>query len=401
MRAFSQLLISPLLLAFCGCSGCSAGGDPPQPLPTPAPTPAPSPTPSPTPTPAPPGPKHGYAIAIGLNAIDPAHYGTNGALSGCEPDANDMASIAAALGYPVTKLLTAQATRQAVLAALDDHAQRLVAGDLLVVSYSGHGGQVPDQNGDEADGLDETWCLFDGQLLDDELHAAWGKFRAGVRILALSDSCHSGTVLKMMKKDIDGRTPERSRELDIQWKNVEKPQRLDRKAFVGSEAMIRAMSARPELRDKLVRNKALRPAAGGGFEAVTPAAVSVEDDEVFVARSLSPDALARTFDKARQFYEQIGRSSPKENATPIRATVLGISGCEDSELSADIGFNGLFTWNLKLVWASGAFQGSHPAFQVAIRQRVLASNPDQSPAFQQVGAPDQVFQDATPFRLVP
>ena len=64
------------------------------------------------------------------------------------------------------------------------------------MSYSGHGGQVPDTLGDEDDGMDETWCLYDGQLLDDELRRLWGEFEAGVRILVISDSCHSGTVIK-------------------------------------------------------------------------------------------------------------------------------------------------------------------------------------------------------------
>ena len=37
--------------------------------------------------------------------------------------------------------------------------------------------------------------LYDGLLLDDELFKLWGKFKSGVRILVLSDSCHSGTIL--------------------------------------------------------------------------------------------------------------------------------------------------------------------------------------------------------------
>ena len=36
------------------------------------------------------------------------------------------------------------------------------------MSYSGHGGQTPDLNGDEPDRKDETWCLHDGQLIDDD-----------------------------------------------------------------------------------------------------------------------------------------------------------------------------------------------------------------------------------------
>jgi hypothetical protein len=45
--------------------------------------------------------------------------------------------------------------------------------------------------------MDETWCLFDGELLDDELHELWARFTRGVRVLVLSDSCHSGTVTRM------------------------------------------------------------------------------------------------------------------------------------------------------------------------------------------------------------
>ena len=34
----------------------------------------------------------------------------------------------------------------------------------------------------ESDKLDETWCLYDGQLIDDELYMELGKFVTGVRI---------------------------------------------------------------------------------------------------------------------------------------------------------------------------------------------------------------------------
>src|SRR5678815_3771458 len=75
-------------------------------------------------------------------------------------------------------------------------AKLLAAGDLYFLSYSGHGGQVPDVTGEEDDKKDETWCLFDGQLIDDELYYELSRFGEGVRILVLSDSCHSGTVTR-------------------------------------------------------------------------------------------------------------------------------------------------------------------------------------------------------------
>ena len=75
-------------------------------------------------------------------------------------------------------------------------AELLAADDLFVISYSGHGGQVRDPTPEEDDFMDETWVLWDRELLDDELFALWGAFKPGVRILVLSDSCHSGSVLR-------------------------------------------------------------------------------------------------------------------------------------------------------------------------------------------------------------
>ena len=52
-------------------------------------------------------------------------------------------------------------------------------------------------NNEEHDNLDETWCLYDGELVDDELFGEWAGFAANVRVVVLSDSCHSGTVTKV------------------------------------------------------------------------------------------------------------------------------------------------------------------------------------------------------------
>jgi hypothetical protein len=141
----------------------------------------------------------GMSLHLGLNAVDPGHYqGWSGNLVACEADADDMESIARKKDFATTKLLTKKATRHAVLQALGDAAARLDKGDIFLLSYSGHGGQVPDRNGDEDDRRDETWCLYDGELVDDELYTAFGKFKAGVRMFVLSDSCHSGTVTREM-----------------------------------------------------------------------------------------------------------------------------------------------------------------------------------------------------------
>ena len=143
--------------------------------------------------------KKGISIHIGLNHIDEEHYGTGvSPLETCEQDARDIQELALAQNFKSTFLLLSEnATRAAVISAIKSASKELSSGDMLLLSYSGHGGFVPDTNGDETDdNLDETWCLYDGQLIDDELYKLWAKFKKGVRIVMLSDSCHSGTVAK-------------------------------------------------------------------------------------------------------------------------------------------------------------------------------------------------------------
>lgn len=146
------------------------------------------------------------SIHIGLNHVDPAQYeGWDGKLFACVADAKDMRALAKKEGIGGnTLLLNEEATAEAVTAALSGAAKQLSKGDLLLVTYSGHGGQVKDSNGDESDEMDETWVLFNRQFVDDELYDLWSKFKAGVRIFVLSDSCHSGTVLRDVPPFISG-----------------------------------------------------------------------------------------------------------------------------------------------------------------------------------------------------
>lgn len=141
----------------------------------------------------------GISLHIGLNYVDPNHYaGWDGKLSAAEYDANDMYLITKSQGIEPTKLIRDEATRGAVIAAIKNAAAILPANSLFVISFSGHGGQLPDISGEEDDGVNETWCLFDGEIVDNELFNFWSFFQKGVRILVISDSCHSGTVIKSL-----------------------------------------------------------------------------------------------------------------------------------------------------------------------------------------------------------
>ena len=105
----------------------------------------------------------GYALAIGLNSVDKKHYdGWDGKLNVCENDVINFNTFLKKKKFSLTTLLTKNATRSKVLKGLDDLALKAVAGDIVIVFYSGHGGnEIPDLNKDEddpwSDKYDESW----------------------------------------------------------------------------------------------------------------------------------------------------------------------------------------------------------------------------------------------------
>lgn len=147
-------------------------------------------------------------IHLGLNAVDAGHYmGWPGTLAACENDARDMAAIARSGSFETELLLTRDATSTRLLRSLAAEAARMNAGDMLMLTMAGHGTQLPDRDGtdddDESDRFDETWVLYDRIMIDDELHGSLARFRPGVRILVVSDTCHSETVSRAAPAGLD------------------------------------------------------------------------------------------------------------------------------------------------------------------------------------------------------
>jgi hypothetical protein len=251
----------------------------------------------------------GISIHVGLNEVDPSHYqGWNGKLVACEFDADDMEQLAAANGFQTHKLLTKDATAEAVLSAVKDAGGQLQAGDILLLTYSGHGGQVPDANGDEDDRMDETWVLYDRQIVDDELYALWASFAPGARIAIFSDSCHSGTVAR---------------------EAVE---------AVGEDRVARSVN-------------------GGGNG--QPRVKGMPDEYV---RSV--------YEANKKMYDDIQKSLPSFDKSDIEASVILTSGCQDNQTSLDGDKNGLFTQTLLQVWNGGKFRGGYRSFRKRIARKM-------------------------------
>ncbi|HMS34827.1 MAG TPA: caspase family protein [Ignavibacteria bacterium] len=276
------------------------------------------------------------SLVIGLNKVNKLSYDGfwDGSLPCCEKDADDICSILKALSYNKINLLkTMKATRQNVLKGLKSAAKELKKGDLFTIYYSGHGGQVPDINGDEADASDETWCLYDGQLIDDELYYEFSNFKEGVRIFVLSDSCHSGTMTKvaMMNASAPG------------LKSKDKIYKM-----MPDEVIGKAYYRKRALYDKIQNNDLLK----------------------------------------------ISNPGNKDFAFNIRSSVKLISGCQDNQYSEAGLFNSLFTAILKKIWKNGSFKGNYKLFHKKICELMP---PDQTPNLYFIGPKDKDFDLQRPF----
>jgi hypothetical protein len=288
------------------------------------------------------------SLHIGLNGVSAAAYeGWDGPLAACEFDANDMAAIAKSKGMKPTVLLTKKATRAAVLSGMRSAAKALKAGDLFFLTYSGHGGQVPDTNHDEPDHKDETWCLYDGQLIDDELYLELSRFAAGVRVLVLSDSCHSGTI-----------TRERTPPAPPPWQRA--------------KLMPDAVGMRVYAKHKAFYDKLQADVAAASRKGLA-----------------DPDAALA----------QVAVSGPAAQAVALvgafKPAVLLISGCQDNQTSMDGEHNGAFTEKLLRVWNNGGFRGNYAGFHARIRAAMPAS---QSPNLFTLG-PAATLQAQAPFMV--
>ena len=158
------------------------------------------------------------ALCVGINQF--AHLPMASWLNGCVNDANDMAAMLRKRGFAsrsVTVLTDAQATKANIMGALTTLVTTAKEGDTIVFSFSSHGTQVPDTDGDEPDGADGAFACHDMAqkgdqwdtdtvIIDDELRLLFGKLPKGVVMEAYLDTCHSGTGLKA-EDLLSGRRP--------------------------------------------------------------------------------------------------------------------------------------------------------------------------------------------------
>jgi metacaspase-1 len=101
----------------------------------------------------------------------------------------------------VSRLFDREATRKNVKKAMKDIVNSSVAGDVLAITFSGHGTSIIDKDGDEANGRDEALCLYDGLMIDDEIREIMDVIPHGIRVTIVVDSCFSGTITRLEEED--------------------------------------------------------------------------------------------------------------------------------------------------------------------------------------------------------
>jgi len=151
-----------------------------------------------------PGRAEDRALVIGIERYADPRIPT---LPGCEDDAHEVALLLEQ-GFEMKQnqirlLLSHNATLENILAGLEDWVVGGThPGDRVILYYSGHGSQAADDNGDEADGMDEILCPYDcnastqaNVLRDDRLHEILTELR-GRNVTIIFDACHCGTAYK-------------------------------------------------------------------------------------------------------------------------------------------------------------------------------------------------------------
>jgi metacaspase-1 len=149
------------------------------------------------------------AFVVAISQYDPA-TGWNSISS--DQDLKLIRQYLAKEGFSTVVVLENQkATKAAVVKSFRDFIGQCNKGDKVILHFSGHGIQLTDLDGDEADGYDESLVCYDSpkikidssydgskHLLDDEWNVLVTDLRTKLgisgHVLAVIDACHSGTI---------------------------------------------------------------------------------------------------------------------------------------------------------------------------------------------------------------
>jgi hypothetical protein len=141
------------------------------------------------------------AMLVGINYVGQP----SGVLKACHNDVDNLKDyLMNAQGFREEEMLILKddgmhmvPTKQNIMDGFVRLTQYSQPGDVVIVSFSGHGGRVVDTSGDEDDGYDESLIPVDfrenGQIVDDDILELFVKrMKGGVFCTVFMDCCHSG-----------------------------------------------------------------------------------------------------------------------------------------------------------------------------------------------------------------
>ncbi len=144
------------------------------------------------------------ALLIGINYLN-----TENELQGCINDVNNIYELLKQYNFKSIKLITdntlIKPTRTSILNEFTNMLINSSSGDTLFLFYSGHGSYTIDINLNEKTGYDQMIIPIDlNPIVDDELKLLINKYlKKGVLLIALFDSCFSGSVLDLQYEWMD------------------------------------------------------------------------------------------------------------------------------------------------------------------------------------------------------
>jgi hypothetical protein len=323
----------------------------------------------------------GRSIHIGVNRIDPGHYGDEFPLVSCVNDAHKMCEIAENLGYDATTFENEEATVANFTGAMRGAISDLFAGDSLMITFSGHGSQLPNNSEDvEADLLDETLCFYDRMMIDDELFALMAQLREGVRVHAVFDSCHSGTVHKALLL-LDEAKPVEFKEMqEILFtktrKNLKELTAVTTVTILAPDPEAPEKSIEQSIEGQPISTRGLSKALDGEAPELSSRpkpTKSTDDDLASLFADLEADARTgktklidikanpKIYDDHKDLYDAIKNVVGPQEDQHLNCTLVSLSACQDSQTTPAGQVYSLFTYNIMTAWGTG-FSGSYNQF---------------------------------------
>ncbi|KAJ4475652.1 peptidase C14 [Lentinula aciculospora] len=331
------------------------------------------------------------ALLIGINYSD-----TDSSLDGCHSDVSRMFKfISQTYGFPEENIVVLkddpkleykyQPTKANMLYWMQWLVKDAQTHDSLFFHYSGHGGQRTDRDGDEIDYKDESIFPVDSipptnasekqilaarrnVIIDDELHLYLvSPLPPGARLTTIFDSCHSGSVLDLpfMYSAASGKLKEGE---FLAEQDVETAGEMRK----GRGVLAVEKTEKWKIKEKLFEMKDILEA--------TKDILHETEEKLFVEKDAKGALI--DFERLDGVKAHVKQVEVLQKRNESLADIVLISGCKDTQTSADASEDGVPTGALSWGLMSTLKENPEPTYLQlldGIREKLKRENYDQLP----------------------